>query len=97
MKITNCPNCGAILDEPRCKYCGSCVVDFADITPNANDIIYIRINGMVLPTRCTALSITQQYDSMLCLDADFVGMGKALMVARDPEIKINAVFRGEQE
>lgn len=28
MKITNCPNCGAILVDNHCNYCGTTIYDF---------------------------------------------------------------------
>lgn len=47
-RITNCPNCAAVINGPKCEYCGTYVVDFADITPKSNDPIYIRLNDQML-------------------------------------------------
>ena len=40
-KITNCPNCGAVLDSHKCSYCGTIIYDFANF--EVGKIAYIRI------------------------------------------------------
>lgn len=70
-KITNCPNCGAVITEYRCSYCGTRIVDFADITPLSHEIIYVRIQDHILPVRCTNLSLNFEYSGTATIDAEF--------------------------
>ena len=37
----NCPNCGAPIESPRCPYCGTLIIDFANIELNA--FTYLRV------------------------------------------------------
>ena len=55
-KLTNCPQCGGILDEAgRCEFCGSKVYDFLTIDFNnreygvsAKTYIRVKYNGKVV-------------------------------------------------
>lgn len=69
-KITNCPNCGAVLDSHKCSYCGTIIYDFANF--EIGKIAYIRMkigdSLNVFRARLTNLNVHQDCDSNVYAD-----------------------------
>lgn len=50
MKTYNCPNCGAPINNEKCPYCGTAIIDFACIDVEKPFYMKIRKNGKVYRT-----------------------------------------------
>lgn len=63
--LTNCPNCGAAIENPICPYCGTILYDFANIDADSYSYIRMKIgNNLVwFKARVDLVSISREEDS----------------------------------
>lgn len=63
--LTNCPNCGATIENPICPYCGTILYDFANIDANSYSYIRIKIGNDLIWFKAKVDSVTfsESYDS----------------------------------
>ena len=85
-QLTNCPNCGAILDDlGRCKFCGSKVYDFCDIdvSPINRNRTYIRIKTgkatVIAPIMTHSVSMELSVDALPTMNVEFAIVGDTIV------------------
>lgn len=68
-KTINCPNCGAPLEGYECRFCGSEVIEFSNVSPGK--IVYIRVNDFFFKVQISECKINVYPDALpeLTLDA----------------------------
>jgi len=50
--MTNCPNCGAVISDVVCPYCGTVFYDFCNVSMNRPTYLRIKVNDS--PVACRA-------------------------------------------
>lgn len=65
MDKQNCPNCGAIISEEKCPYCGTLFYDFSTISMDKPCFIKVRIGNKImrLLVRPQSFTIEQSCDT----------------------------------
>lgn len=63
--LTNCPNCGAVIENPICPYCGTILYDFANIDADSYSYIRMKIgNNLVwFKAKVDLVNISSKEDS----------------------------------
>ena len=56
--ITNCPNCGAPIQEDVCPYCGTVIWDFATIDLNRPRWVKVKLKGEIVIVRAILTNLT---------------------------------------
>ena len=74
--MTNCSNCGAVIVDHKCNYCGATFIDYTDITPTGDKPVYIKIQGHIFVCRCRDLSIRFEPQSYTEIEANFIALEK---------------------
>lgn len=81
-KITNCPNCGAVLESHKCSYCGTIIYDFANF--EIGKIAYIRMKIgdtlNVFRARLTNLNVSQDCDTYYADDKPYMSIKNAPII-----------------
>ena len=67
----NCPNCGAPIEGAKCQYCGTLLLDFADIDIDKPTYVRIKLHNQVVmvKARVDNISFTEEGDDC-CFYAD---------------------------
>lgn len=71
-RATNCPNCGAPIEGAKCPYCGTLLLDFADIEMDQPSFVRIKVGGNIMMLRVIPRSLDISYDEQPILYADNV-------------------------
>lgn len=70
----NCPHCGAPIESPKCPYCGTLIVDFANIDINIPTYLRVKTpNGGLCWFKAVPVALTfkQEPDSFPVFTAEF--------------------------
>lgn len=70
----NCPNCGAPIEGAKCPYCGTLLLDFADIEMDKPSYVRIKMYGKVVMLRVVPRVLEVEYNNDSFLYADNVPM-----------------------
>ena len=93
--LTNCPNCGAAIENPICPYCGTILYDFANIDADSYSYIRMKIgNNLVwFKARVDLVTISREDDSTVFYYDNY------LFKAMHPEdeLKISIDFRAVKD
>ena len=93
MNGTNCPNCGAVIDSPICKYCGTTFIDFANMDFNKPNYIRLRCGDTlnIFKAHVLAATIEAHTDPEVVLYADNEPV--TMLHTNKPEINIDLRLR----
>lgn len=82
----NCPNCGAVINQPVCPYCGSVFYDFANIDTDKTSYLRLKIGGelYIFKAMVSDLTVHQEYD-----EASFYANDAPIMAFRTPRCSID--------
>lgn len=60
----NCPNCGAPIEGAKCQYCGTLLLDFADIDIDKPAFVRIKLHNQVVMVKAKvdSISFTEESD-----------------------------------
>lgn len=89
--LTNCPNCGAIIENPICPYCGTILYDFANIDTDSYSYIRMKIgNNLVwFKARVYSANISaESHDSEVLYYDNYPFRS----IYSEPELKISIDF-----
>lgn len=69
---TNCPNCGAVMDADKCKFCGTILYDFACLDVKSPFYMKIKKDNKIFRMKCflNNAEMTMQQDESTDLYAD---------------------------
>lgn len=67
----NCPNCGAIIADQKCSYCGAVFIDYSEIDPHGNKPFFVKLQGSILACRCSSLNLTLASGCLPEMEATF--------------------------
>ena len=59
----NCPNCGAPIEGVKCPYCGTLLLDFADIEMDKPSYVRIKMYGKVVMLRVVPRTLDVEYNN----------------------------------
>ena len=68
----NCPNCGAPIEGAKCPYCGTLLLDFADIEMDKPSYVRIKMYGKVVMLKVVPRVLGLEYNNDLFLYTDNV-------------------------
>ena len=71
---TNCPNCGAPINQTICPYCGTAFYDFATLDDEKQTYIQAKIGGQLLMFRAKMNTVELEmysYDELPELEISF--------------------------
>lgn len=75
MKVTNCPNCGAILSDNHCNYCDTTIFDFTAFDLEHPTYTKINVGGTIILAKVilkkSRITFDNSDDIMYCSDAKF--------------------------
>ena len=85
-RLHNCPNCGGTLqDDGACRFCGSKVYDFVNITLDYDHwksptYVRVKINGniIIMPVRFDHLCFETSYGSLPTGTLEFTVIGDSI-------------------
>lgn len=68
--ITNCPNCGAVIKDNVCEYCGTQFVDMSFVETNKPFYLTIKNGGLKYTAKVCVDQVTMNAtpESVSCLD-----------------------------
>lgn len=70
----NCPNCGAPIEGAKCPYCGTLLLDFADMEMDKPSYVRIKIHDKVAMLKVVPYALTVEYEEPDILYADNMPM-----------------------
>lgn len=81
----NCPNCGAPIEAVKCPYCGTLLLDFADIDTSKPTFVRIKMDNRIYMVKVRVDDLTFQQTNDTC---SFYADDKVFQTVERPELRI---------
>ena len=81
----NCPNCGAPIEGVKCPYCGTLLLDFADIDTSKPTFVRIKMDNRIFMVKVRVDDLTFQQSND---ESVFYADSMPQFVVRKPELRI---------
>lgn len=90
-KVINCPNCGALIHNDKCDFCGAVFIDWATIDVDTPFYIKFKHNNKVIRAKCYMVNFNVNYGA----NRDILYSDDMPYMVRKPtqDITINTEFR----
>lgn len=105
-QVTNCPNCGAVINSEKCEYCGTVIYDFCNLEPGKKSYIRMKINNnlIVFAAMLTSLDVNMVPGNTLYADGAPVvesppegTMTLEMRIIPDDDLTLFKQFREERD